>query len=56
MEKLLQNERKRAQEALEYVRATLKARIEGLELQLKSMDTTDSRREKRSMERNLKQV
>jgi len=57
MEKLLQNERKRAQEALEYVRATLKARIQGLELQLKTMDTTtDSRREKRKMERELKQT
>jgi len=57
MEKLLQKERERAQEALEYVRATLKARIQGLELQMKSLDaTTDSRREKRKTERELKQT
>jgi len=57
MEKLLQKERERALEALEYVRATLKARIQGLELQLKSLDaTTDSRREKKKMERELKQT
>lgn len=57
MEKLVTAERKRAQEALDYVRATLKARIQGLELQLKEMETgTESRRVKRKMERELMQV
>jgi hypothetical protein len=57
LEKLVTAERKRAQEALDYVRATLKARIQGLELQLKEMETgTESRRLKRKMERELMQV
>jgi len=57
LEKMVQIERKRAQESLDYVRDTLKDRITALELQLKSMDaTTDTRREKRKLERELKQV
>jgi len=57
LEKLVVAERKRAQEALDYVRATLKARIQGLELQVKEMETgTESRRLKRKMERELMQA
>lgn len=57
LDKMVQIERKRAQESLDYVRDTLKDRIQGLELQLKAMDsTTDTRREKRKLERELKQV
>jgi len=57
LDKMVQLERKRAQESLDYVRDTLKDRIQGLELQLKAMDSsTDSRREKRRLERELKQV
>jgi len=57
LDKMVQTERKRAQESLEYVRDTLKDRIQGLELQLKSMDSsTDSRREKRKLEREVKKV
>jgi len=42
---------------LDYVRDTLKDRIQGLELQLKAMDSsTDTRREKRKLEREVKQV
>lgn len=57
LDKMVQVERKRAQESLDYVRDTLKDRIQGLELQLKSMDSsTDTRREKRRLEREVKQV
>jgi len=57
LDKMVEVERKRAQESLDYVRGTLKDRISALELQLKAMDsTTDSRREKRRIERELKQV
>eukprot|EP01126_Amoeba_proteus_P053406 TRINITY_DN6505_c0_g1_i3.p1 TRINITY_DN6505_c0_g1~~TRINITY_DN6505_c0_g1_i3.p1 ORF type:complete len:369 (+),score=112.59 TRINITY_DN6505_c0_g1_i3:70-1176(+) len=56
-EKLVLAERKRSQEALDYVRATLKARIQGLELQLTELETgTESRRLKRKMERELMQA
>jgi len=57
LDKMVLSERKRAQESLEYVRETLKDRIQGLELQLKSLDSTSSSRtEKRKLEREVKKV
>jgi len=57
LDRMLQIERKRAQESLDYVRDTLKDRIQGLELQLKALDGSDgSRREKKRLERDVKKV
>jgi len=53
---MIQIEKKKAQEALEFVRDALKEKIQSLEVKLQSLDANESRKEKRRIERDQKQV
>lgn len=58
MEKLIEAEKRRGQQAIDYVRNTLKSRIQVLQLKLDDgTDTfTSHKKEKRSLEKGLKQA